>query len=77
LDEKLINDAARLVNELEIDLRHAHFWGMDEWVNADGVPVPVTHPLSFAKADKEPCFNRIRPDLRMPDVSIPMSLLAN
>ena len=23
---------ARLVNELEIDLRHAHFWGMDEWV---------------------------------------------
>ena len=23
---------ARLVNELEIDLRHAHFWAMDEWV---------------------------------------------
>ena len=23
---------ARLVNELELDLAHAHFWGMDEWV---------------------------------------------
>ena len=23
---------ARLVNELNIDLRHAHFWGMDEWI---------------------------------------------
>ena len=20
-----------MVNELELDLRHAHFWGMDEW----------------------------------------------
>ncbi len=28
---------ARLVNELEIDLRHAHFWGMDEWV-VEGAP---------------------------------------
>src|SRR5690554_6993608 len=23
---------ARLVNELELDLTHCHFWGMDEWV---------------------------------------------
>ena len=30
---------ARLVNELEIDLRNAHFWGMDEWVE-DGVETP-------------------------------------
>jgi glucosamine-6-phosphate deaminase len=57
---------ARLVNELEIDLRHAHFWAMDEWV-VDGNAVPVTHPLSFQKADRELCFNRIRPELRMPE----------
>ena len=25
------------------------------------VPVPITHPLSFAKADMEMCFNRIEP----------------
>ena len=39
---------------------------MDEWVE-NGQPVPVTHPLSFAKADLELCFNRIDPALRMPD----------
>jgi len=56
---------ARLVNELEIDLRHAHFWGMDEWV-VDGKEVGVDFPLSFRRADMELCFDRIRPELRMP-----------
>jgi len=56
---------ARLVNELELDLRFAHFWGMDEWV-LDGKEVGPEHPLSFARADMELCFNRIRPELRMP-----------
>lgn len=56
---------ARLVNELEINLRHCHFWGMDEWV-VDGKEVGIEFPLSFAKADMELCFNRIREDLRMP-----------
>ena len=60
---------ARIVNDLEIDLRHAHFWGMDEWVE-NGVPVPTDHPLSFAKADMELCFDRIRPELRMPAENI-------
>ncbi|MEE8451702.1 MAG: glucosamine-6-phosphate isomerase [Thermoguttaceae bacterium] len=58
---------ARLVNALELDVRSAHFWGMDEWVDDDGTPVPATHPLSFAKADMELCFNRIDPKLRMPE----------
>jgi len=57
---------ARLVNELDLDVREAHFWGMDEWVDDAGNPVPTTHPLSFAKADMELCFNRIRPESRMP-----------
>jgi glucosamine-6-phosphate deaminase len=60
---------ARLVNELELDLRHAHFWAMDEWL-VDGETVPVTHPLSFERADRELCFDRIRPDLRMPEENL-------
>ena len=56
---------ARLVNALELDLRYAHFWAMDEWV-VDGKEVPVTHPLSFRRADLDLCFNRIDPRLRMP-----------
>jgi glucosamine-6-phosphate deaminase len=60
---------ARMVNALDLNLRDAHFWGMDEWIE-NGVPVPIDHPLSFAKADMELCFNRIRPDLRMPTDNI-------
>ena len=54
---------ARLVNELELDLSNAHFFAMDEWVE-DGRAVPPTHPLSFEKADRELCFDRIKPPLR-------------
>ena len=58
---------ARLVNDLDLDIRSAHFWGMDEWVDVAGNPVPLDHPLSFARADLELCFSRIRPELRMSD----------
>jgi len=59
---------ARLVNAMEMDLAalDAHFWGMDEWV-ADGEPVSAAHPLSFARADRELCFDRIDPALVMPE----------
>ncbi len=60
---------ARLVNALDLDLRHAHFWGMDEWCE-NGREVPVTHPLSFERADRELCFDRIRPELRMPESNL-------
>jgi glucosamine-6-phosphate deaminase len=60
---------ARLVNELDLDLRHAHFWGMDEWV-IDGREAPLDFPLGFARADMALCFDRIRPDLRMPAENI-------
>ena len=59
---------ARIVNAIGLNLGKldAHFWGMDEWVQ-DGKAVPVDHPLSFAKCDKELCFNRIRKELKMPE----------
>jgi len=60
---------ARLVNELELDLKHAHFWGMDEWV-LNGKEVSDDHPLSFKKADMDLCFNRIDPKLRMPESNL-------
>ncbi len=60
---------AELVNSLEITLKNCHFWGMDEWY-VDGKEVPVTHPLSFAKADMELCFNKIKKELRMPEENI-------
>jgi glucosamine-6-phosphate deaminase len=62
---------ARLVNSLDVDVRRGHFWGMDEWFDAGtGREVPVTHPLSFERADRTLCFDRIRRPLRMPDTHL-------
>ena len=62
---------AQMVNALGLDLKkhEAHFWGMDEWVE-NGKAVAETHPLSFAKADKDLCFNRIDSKLRMPEKNL-------
>jgi glucosamine-6-phosphate deaminase len=57
---------AQLVNALDLDVRSGLFWGMDEWC-IDGKEVDVHHPLSFERADRELCFNRIKKSLRMPD----------
>ena len=56
---------ATLINSLGISLKSAHFWGMDEWY-LDGRAAPEDHPLSFARADRELCFDRIRPELSLP-----------
>ena len=56
---------AQMVNEFELNLKNAHFWGMDEWV-VDGKAVDINFPLGFAKADWDLCFSRIRKDLMMP-----------
>jgi glucosamine-6-phosphate deaminase len=61
----------RLVNELGLDLRDSHFWGMDEWFDpATGKEVPANHPLSFERADREMCFSRIAKKQRMPDAQL-------
>lgn len=60
---------ARLVNAMDLNLKAAHFWGMDEWYE-NGRSAPVTHSLSFERADRELCFDRIRADLKMPEAHL-------
>ncbi len=60
---------ARMVNAMELNLKNAHFWGMDEWVE-NGETVSPDHPLSFAKCDKEQCFDRILPEFKMPEENL-------
>ncbi len=60
---------AQIVNHLALDVRSAHFWGMDEWY-LDGREVPLDHPLSFERADRALCFDHIRKNLRMPDAHL-------
>jgi len=62
---------ARIVNALGMDIRSAHVWSMDEWVDsATGKEVPVSHPLSFERCDRELCFNRIDRQRCMPDANL-------
>lgn len=61
---------ARLVNELGLKLADAHFWGMDEWLGDDGREVPMAHPLSFEKANRQLCFDRIDRSLAMPEAHL-------
>jgi glucosamine-6-phosphate deaminase len=60
---------ARLVNALNLSLKSAHFWGMDEWV-CGSREAPLRHPLSFERTDRELCFSRIRPELAMPEANL-------
>jgi glucosamine-6-phosphate deaminase len=60
---------ARLVNALEVSIRSAHFWGMDEWYDGKR-EVSVKHPLSFERADRELCFNKINKTLCMADENL-------
>lgn len=60
---------ARLVNELKIEIQSAHFWGMDEWYDGEK-EVSTDHPLSFEKADRELCFDRIDSNLLMPNANL-------
>ncbi|MDC0066019.1 glucosamine-6-phosphate isomerase [Verrucomicrobia bacterium] len=61
---------ARLVNELKLNLSDAHFWGMDEWLGDDGKEVPTSHPLSFERADRELCFEKIDDELKIPESNL-------
>ncbi len=60
---------ARLVNELRLDLSNAHFWGMDEWF-VNGKEIDPTSPISFEKADRDLCFDRIDKKLKMPESNL-------
>ena len=60
---------AQIVNDLEIDIRNAHFWAMDEWF-MNGRELPPDHPLSFTKAGMDLCFSKINKKYRMPDENL-------
>jgi len=60
---------AQLVNAMDLSLKDCHFWGMDEWI-IDGEAVGPDHPLSFERTSRALCFDRVRPDLAMPEANI-------
>jgi len=69
---------ARIVNGTDLNLKDSHFWGMDEWA-VEGKTVSEDYPMSFAKTDKELCFDRIDSALKMPaeNLHFPMGDLSD
>ncbi len=57
---------ARIINDLELDIKEGHFWSMDEWVIGDK-EVDIDYPLSFKRAVLELFYNRVDKHLRMPE----------
>lgn len=60
---------ARIVNELHLNLSDAHFWGMDEWY-VNGKELDASNVISFEKADRDMCFNRMDKKYRIPDSNL-------
>lgn len=67
---------ALLVNQLGLNLKKhdAHFWGMDEWFEQTpdgcGKETPADHPLSFERAGRELCFDRMRDELKISEANL-------
>lgn len=57
---------ARIINDLQLDVKEGHFWSMDEWV-IDGKEVDVSYSLSFKRAVLDLFYNKIDKKLRMPE----------
>ena len=57
-----------IVNAMEINLKHAHYWGMDDWYTGghDDPSVPPSLAIIF----KRLCYDRIRKDLRMAEENL-------
>src|SRR5918911_1556172 len=51
--------AARLINDLNLSLRHVHTFNMDEYADQDGNTAPADWPGSFQKAMWDSFFSRI------------------
>lgn len=60
---------AKIINDLDIDVKNGHFWAMDEWF-MNGKEVSTDNPLSFTRANMNLCFNNIDKSLRMPDENL-------
>ncbi len=57
---------AELVNHLGISLKHVHFFNMDEYLIAPGIPISPDDPMSFHKRMETEFYSRVLPQLAMP-----------
>lgn len=63
-------EVADLINELNIPCRHVHTFNMDEFADEDGKAAPKEWPFGFQYSMWENLFNRINPQLKIPESQI-------
>lgn len=57
-------------NREKISWRHVHVFGMDEFLDWQGRPVPAEHPLSFRGFIQRNVVEKLAPTLRPPDAQV-------
>jgi glucosamine-6-phosphate deaminase len=58
---------ARICNEARISWRNVHTFNMDEYLDWQGRPLPLDHLLRFEGAMRRMLFDRLDPELRIPE----------
>ena len=59
--------AAEISNRERVSWRNVWTFNMDEYLDWEGRPIPEDHPMSFHGAMKRDLFDRLDPDLRIPE----------
>ena len=59
--------AAKLINATKLSLKHVHTFNMDEFLDWQGRPIPVSHPLSFEGFMRREFFGKLDERIRIPD----------
>ncbi len=68
---------AHMINELNIPCHHVHTFNMDEYADQDGNTAPKDWKGGFQYWMYHDLFDRIKPELRMPDSQIHFPLTKN
>src|SRR2546429_6700222 len=66
---------ARMVNEARLSLEHVTYFGMDQWLDWQGRPLPWEHPFKLEAYLHPPPLELLPPPLRPPPENPPLSPL--
>jgi glucosamine-6-phosphate deaminase len=61
--------AVEISNRERVSWRNVYSFNMDEFLDWQGRPVPVDHPLSFEGFMRREVFERLDPELRIPETN--------
>jgi glucosamine-6-phosphate deaminase len=59
--------AAEISNREQVSWKNVWTFNMDEYLDWEGRPIPEDHPMSFQGAMKRELFDRLDPELRIPE----------